>query len=63
MEKCKELLRQELKDGKWHDAEEVRAVMKGYGVKKNDFKQARKELGVKTKNNGDGTWSWRLCDE
>lgn len=60
MTDCMELLRQELEDGKWHSAEEVRSVMKGYGVKRTDFKNARKELGVKTRNNGDGTWSWRL---
>lgn len=63
MEKAKEILRRELQDGDWHDAEEIRSAMRGAGIKKNDFKQARKELGVRTKNNGNGTWSWRLSDE
>lgn len=63
MEKCKELLAQELSDGEWHDAEEVRALMKGAGINKSDFRQARREMGIMTRNNGDGTWSWRLSDE
>lgn len=63
MEKCKELLLQELSDGQWHDTEEIGALMKGVGIRRSDFKQARKELGIKTRNNENGTWSWRLSDE
>lgn len=56
----KSLITRELADGKWHRAEDVRNVAKRAGIGKSDFKQVRRELGVKTKNNGDGTWSWRL---
>lgn len=60
MGRAKEILRQELQDGDRHDAEEIREIMRGAGIKQKDFKQARQELGVKTRNNGDGTWSWRM---
>lgn len=60
---CKELLQQVLADGQWHDVEEIRALVKSLRIRKSDFKQARKELGVETMSNGDGMWSWRLRDE
>lgn len=63
MEICKELLKRELQDGKWHDVEEIRKLIKGAGIKQNIFKQARKELGIVTRNNGNGTWSWRMIKD
>lgn len=49
-----------LQDGTWHSCEEVRQKLKGHKVRQNILKQARKSMRIETRNNGDGTWDWRL---
>ena len=49
-----------LGDKKWHSSDEIREFIKRHGISKKAFKQARISLRVKTRNNGDGTWDWRL---
>ena len=47
-------------DGEWHSAETVRAYIRMNLINQATFRKARRELGVQTRNNGDGTWDWRL---
>lgn len=49
-----------LQDGEWHSCEEVRQKLTGHKIRKSVLKQARKGLQIETRNNGDGTWDWRL---
>lgn len=61
VEMCKVILKYLLSGGRYHDTREVMKNLKAAGVTRKDvIHEARKELGVKTRNNGDGTWSWRL---
>lgn len=54
------VLEKRLGDKKWHSDDEIRELIKRHGVSKKAFKQARINLRIMTRNNGDGTWDWRL---
>ena len=49
-----------LGDRQWHRADELRYHMKVNDIPKSVFRKARQDIGVITRNNGDGTWDWRL---
>lgn len=49
-----------LADEEWHSCDEVRKYIQSKGISRKAFSEARKELEVQTRNNGDGTWSWRM---
>ena len=61
LRKCKVLLTDLLKDKEYQDTRKVIRALEQEGIKhKGIIKKARIELQIKTRNNGDGTWSWRL---
>lgn len=49
-----------LGDGEWHATEELRWHMCTNGISKKVFRKARHDLGIVTRNNGNGTWDWRM---
>ncbi len=56
---CTTKLKEMLEDGEWHSCEEIREQMAANGIPLRVFKQSRKTLGVKTKNDH-GRFYWRL---
>src|ERR687893_845624 len=59
MEEAKGFLHQELASGPVA-AEQARKAARAAGVSERTLKRAKKELGVRSKKEGDGTWSWVL---
>lgn len=58
-ERAQKYLREILSDGRWHDTALVSNSLYLNGIKKKELREARKALGVETRNNGNGTWFWR----
>lgn len=60
LKRAEAVLKECLKDKEWHSCDEVREVIKRLEIPKKTFRQARNNLSIETRNNGDGTWDWRI---